>query len=322
MSIMTRNDMTEVDQLSGKEEFMPAKILVVDDEQDICTLISGFLSGEGYTVITAENGEEGLRRFKEESPDLVITDIKMPGRNGIDLLKDVKAADPSMDVIVLTGHSDELTAIDCLHCGAYDYLLKPLEELDLLLASIQRAIQKRQLEARNLQLVKELEEMAIRDPLTGIYNHRHMHTCLSDEIARALRYEHPFSVMMIDIDHFKQVNDTYGHLVGDFVLKRMVHLLEEQVRLTDTLFRYGGEEFLILLPETEKYEATLVADRLLDAIRNHPFDCDGHRVNITISIGASVFPEEARDVSTLIGVTDRRLYRAKKMGRNRHEFVT
>lgn len=301
---------------------MSAKILVVDDEQDICALLSGFLSGEGYTAITAENSEEGFRLFREESPDLVITDIKMPGRTGIDLLRDIKAEDPSMDVIVLTGHSDELTAIDCLHCGAYDYLLKPLEELDLLLASIQRAIQKRRLETCNLQLVKELEEMAIRDPLTGIYNHRHMHTCLSDEITRALRYEHPFSIMMIDIDHFKQVNDSYGHLVGDFVLKRMVRLLEECIRLCDTLFRYGGEEFIVLLPETDKNKAMLVADRLLDAIRSHTFDCDGHRVHITISIGSAMFPEEARDISTLIGLADRRLYRAKKMGRNRHEVVT
>lgn len=301
---------------------MPEKILVVDDEQDICTLLSGFLSGEGYTVVAAENSEVGLRLFKEESPDLVITDIKMPGRNGIELLKDIKTVDPSMDVIVLTGHSDELTAIDCLHCGAYDYLLKPMEELDLLLASIQRALQKRRLEARNMQLVKELEEMAIRDPLTGLYNHRHMHTCLSDEITRALRYEHPFFMMMIDIDHFKRVNDRFGHLVGDFVLKRTVRLLEEHVRLTDTLFRYGGEEFLILLPETETNEAMLVADRLLETIRNHSFHCDSHQIHITISIGAALFPQEAGDASALLGLTDRRLYRAKKMGRDRHEFET
>ncbi len=314
--------MTDVGQLEGKEAFMPAKILVVDDEQDICILISGFLSEEGYTVITAQNVEQGLRLFKEESPDLVITDIKMPGRSGVDLLKDIKADEPSMDVIVLTGHSDELTAIDCLRCGAYDYLLKPLEELDLLLASIQRAIQKRRLEARNLQLVKELEEMAVRDALTGIYNHRHMHTCLSEEIARSLRYEHPFSIMMIDIDHFKQVNDTYGHLVGDFVLKRMVRLLEEHMRQTDTIFRYGGEEFIIMLPETEKNKALLVANRMLDAVRTHTFDCDGSRVHITISIGSAMFPDEARDLSSLIGLADRRLYRAKKKGRDQHEFIT
>jgi diguanylate cyclase (GGDEF)-like protein len=301
---------------------MSAKILVVDDEPDVRTLISGFLSGEGYTAITAQDGEEGLRRFKEEPPDLVITDIKMPVRSGIDLLKDIKAEDPSMDVIVLTGHSDELTAIDCLRCGAYDYLLKPLEELDLLLASIQRAIHKRRLEARNLQLVKELEEMAIRDPLTGIYNHRHMHTVLNEEVARALRYEHPFSIMMIDIDCFKQVNDTHGHLVGDFVLKRMVRLLEDQIRLTDTLFRYGGEEFILLLPETGQNQVAGVADRLLEAIRSHTFHCDDHRVQITISIGSAMFPEEAVDLTTLIGLADRRLYNAKKEGRDRHAFVT
>ena len=301
---------------------MPEKILVVDDEKDICLLISSLLTEEGYVVQTATDGMEGMRVFKEQSPDLVITDVKMPGRDGLELLKEIKAVNPRVDVIVLTGHSNEATAIDFLHNGAYDYLLKPLEDLDLLIASVQRALQKRQLEARNLQLLKELEELATKDALTGLYNHRQMHTSLSDEINRSLRYEHAFQILMVDIDHFKKINDTYGHPFGDFVLQRMARLFEENLRLTDTVFRYGGEEFLILMPETGKQDAVSVAKRLLSAIAEYEFDCDGHKVHATVSIGTAEFPEEARDMSALIGLADRRLYRAKQSGRNCIEFVS
>jgi len=299
---------------------MPEKILVVDDEEDIRQLLTELLTSEGYTVYDAENGAEGFDQFRNTLPDLVITDVKMPVRNGLELLKDIKSTGTDVDVIVLTGHSDERTAIDCLHSGAYDYLLKPLEELDVLIASVQRALQKRQLEAKNSLLIKELEEMAIKDPLTGLYNHRHLHKCLNEEMARSSRYHHKFLALMADVDHFKKVNDTHGHLFGDFVLKRVANLLDDNLRLTDTVFRYGGEEFFAILPETEKKEGLTVVNRLLDCIRSHDFSCDGHTARITFSIGLALFPDEAQDSSGLIGLADRRLYRAKKAGRDRFDF--
>lgn len=299
---------------------MPDKILVVDDEEDIRQLLTELLTSEGYTVYSAENGAEGFDQFRNTSPDLVITDVKMPVRNGLDLLKDIRSTGTDVDVIVLTGHSDEKTAIDCLHCGAYDYLLKPLEELDVLLASVQRALQKRHLEAKNSLLIKKLEEMAIKDPLTGLYNYRHLHKCLKDEMIRSTRYHHKFLVFMADVDHFKAVNDTHGHLFGDFVLKRVANLMEDNLRLTDTVFRYGGEEFFAILPETDKQEGLAVVGRILDCIRSHDFSCDGHNAHITLSIGMALFPDEAQDGSGLIGLSDRRLYRAKKAGRDRFDF--
>ena len=300
--------------------YMPDKILVVDDEADIRQLLSHLLNSEGYTVFAEEDGAKGFETFRHRSPDLVITDVKMPVRNGLELLKDIKSTGSDVDVIVLTGHSDEGTAIECLRNGAYDYLLKPLEELDVLIASVQRALQKRDLETKNLQLVKEMAEMAIKDPLTGLYNHRHLHNCLSDEIARSMRYQHQFVILMADIDHFKQINDTYGHLFGDFVLKRMARFIEDNVRLTDTIFRYGGEEFLIILTETGKSMALTVVERLLEGIRTHEFSCDGHKTNVTLSMGAALFPDEAKDASGVIGLADRRLYRAKQSGRDKFDF--
>lgn len=299
---------------------MPDKILVVDDEEDIRLLLTDLLTSEGFTVYDAQDGAEGFDQFRNTSPDLVITDVKMPVRNGLELLKDIKATDSDVDVIVLTGHSDERTAIDCLHNGAYDYLLKPLEELDVLIASVQRALQKRQLEAKNNLLIKKLEEMAIKDPLTGLYNHRHLHKCLNEEIARSTRYHHSFLVLMADVDNFKSVNDSHGHLFGDFVLKRVSRLLEDNLRMTDTVFRYGGEEFFAILPETDKAQALPVVERLLDGMRSYDFSCEGHKARITLSIGMAIFPDEAKDGSGLIGLSDRRLFRAKQAGRDRFDF--
>jgi two-component system, cell cycle response regulator len=299
---------------------MSEKILIVDDEEDVRLLISKLLTSEGYTVVSAENGAEGFERFRHHAPDLVITDVKMPVRNGLEMLKDIKSTNTNVDVIVLTGHSDESIAIDCLRCGAYDYLLKPLEELDVLIASVQRALQKRSLEIKNNQLIRKLEEMVIRDPLTGLYNHRHLNKCMEEEIARSTRYHHKFVTLIADIDHFKIINDTHGHLFGDFVLKRLARLFEDNVRVADTIFRYGGEEFLIMFPETDEAMAVQVVERLMESIRIHPFSCDGHCTNITISIGAALFPDEAKDISQMIGLADRRLYRAKQSGRDRFDF--
>lgn len=295
---------------------MAKKILVVDDEEDIRWLLSDLLVSEGFSVETAEDGYQGFQCFKNEPPELVITDVKMPKRTGLDLLKDIKDTGSNVDVIVLTGHSDETTAIECLRSGAYDYLLKPLEDLDVLLASVQRALQKRDLEAKNHQLVKELEEMAIRDALTGLFNHRHLIKCLSEEIARSSRYNHSFVGIMVDIDHFKAINDRYGHLFGDFVLKRMAYIFEDNLRLTDKIFRYGGEEFFLLLPETNMTQAVVIAGRLLDSIRGYDFNCDGHHIQLTVSAGVAEFPDEAQDTSQIIGLADRRLYRAKTQGRD------
>jgi two-component system cell cycle response regulator len=301
---------------------MPEKILVVDDEEDVRLLLSEYLSAEGFKVLTAENGVEGIRLFRDESPDLVIADIKMPVRSGIDLLNDIKTMSDDVEVIILTGHSDEATAIQCLRQGAYDYLLKPIEELEVLCASVQRALQKRQLGVKNMRLLKELEQMAIQDPLTGLYNHRHLDKCLRDEVVRSTRYNHNFLVIMADIDHFKKINDTHGHLFGDFVLKRMARLLADSLRLTDTIFRYGGEEFLLLLPETRKNQAVRIAERILESVRYHDFNCEASRAQITLSMGAAEFPVEASDCSGLIGLADRRLYRAKQAGRDCFFFET
>lgn len=296
---------------------MNRKILLVDDEEDILKLLTDTLVNEDYEVATALDGQEGMERFKEFDPDLVITDMKMPRKNGLQLLREIKESGSNVDVMILTGYSDETTAIECLRNGAYDYLLKPLEDIDVLLTAIERALQKRTLETKNRHLMKQLEEMAIRDPLTGLYNFRHLQRCLDEEIIRSKRFAHPFCVLMIDLDHFKRVNDNYGHLFGDHVLKKLSEISCGTFRSADRLFRYGGEEFFIIMPETSREKAVSAAERLMEAVRHHIFECDGQKTKITVSMGGASYPDQSQDKIELIKLADNALYQAKKNGRDR-----
>lgn len=299
---------------------MNEKILVVDDEEDILKLLSVVLGAEGYEVVTGIDGQEGMDRFQESKPDLVITDVKMPRKNGLQFLREIKDSGSDVDVIILTGYSDEATAIDCLRSGAYDYLVKPLEDIDVLLAAIGRPLHKRDLEIRNRRLMKQLEDMAIRDPLTGMYNLRHLQLCLDEEIIRSRRYGHTFFTLMLDIDHFKAVNDHYGNLFGDHVLRKLSEISSQNVRSTDRLFRYGGEEFIVIMPETSREEAVSAAERLMKAVRNHIFECDGHQTKITVSMGGASYPDQSEDKIELVRLAGKALYRAKESGRDRAVF--
>jgi two-component system, cell cycle response regulator len=299
---------------------MKEKILVIDDEPEIRELLSEILQEEGYEVFDAADGVEGLALFHDIKPDLVITDVKMPLKDGLAVLKGVKEAKCDIDVIILTGHSDEATAIECLQSGAYDYLLKPVEDIEVLLTAVNRAIHKRNLELKNKDLIRQLEEMAIRDPLTGLYNFRQLHVSLDEEMTRSHRYGHAFCVFIVDVDHFKAVNDNFGHLFGDHVLKKLGEIMRRALRDTDRLFRYGGEEFFILMPETSIEEAASAAERIMDTIRNHTFISDEKSAQITVSIGGAGFPFQSIDKVELIKLADQALYRAKESGRERFVF--
>lgn len=299
---------------------MKEKILVIDDEMEIRTLLSEILQEEGYEVFEASDGVEGLNQFHNIKPDLIITDVKMPHKDGLGVLKGIKAVKSDIDVIILTGHSDEATAIECLQSGAYDYILKPVEDVGVLMSAVKRAIHKRSLEQENKALLKQLEEMAIRDPLTGLFNFRQLHVCLEQEMQRSQRYGHALSVFIVDVDHFKAVNDNFGHLFGDNVLKKLGEIMQSVLRGTDSLFRYGGEEFLILLPETSQEGSAIIADRIMEAIKSHTFISDKNSTRITVSIGGASFPFQSIDKTELIKLADQALYKAKESGRDRFVY--
>lgn len=299
---------------------MNEKILIIDDEEEILEVLAEVFEEEGYQVKKGNDGEHGIALFLEWQPDLVITDVKMPKKNGLDVLRAVKDSGSDVDVIILTGHSDEMTAIECLRTGAYDYLLKPVEDIAILLVAAERALGKRRLTFQNQDLLRQLEAQALKDQMTGLPNYRHLQICLDEEIYRCKRYQHPFSFCMVDIDHFKVFNDRHGHPFGDFVLQELGRLLQEGLRPSDKVFRYGGEEFSIILSETAAPEARVALERLMAGIRKHHFSSNGKNATLTISIGVALCPNQTEEPSALISLADAALYQAKETGRDRVVF--
>ena len=210
-------------------------ILVVDDEESIRSVLSQVLSEDGFTVTEAASGEEALVLFQKQPFDLVITDIVMPGISGIELLEKIRELNSDTQVIIMTSYASLDTAVSALRSGAYDYIFKPFEDIDVISAAARRAAEKIRLIAENKNLIKRLtkktealknankvlQELAVRDGLTGLFNHRYFQEDLAYELLRAGRYKRTFSLIFLDIDHFKNYNDTHGHTQGDKLLRTL-----------------------------------------------------------------------------------------------------
>jgi len=305
-----------------KNEEMPMNVLVVDDEEVIREVLKEVLTEAGYKVWTAKDGEEAIEKMKEAQFSVVITDIKMPGMDGVQVTRKFKELDSDTEVVVITGYASIDSAVSVLKEGAYDYITKPFN-VDEIKIVVGRAAEHYKL----LQEAKEKEkykQLAIVDALTGVYNRRYLDETLPREIERAKRYEHPLGLLMIDIDYFKRFNDSEGHLAGDWALKKVAQLIAGNVRGTDLVFRYGGEEFVVLLPETDKAGSVSVAQRIKNSVSRAEF-LDSKIMptrHLTVSIGIAVFPEDAQTSLTLIDKADSSLYAAKRLGRNRICFLS
>jgi diguanylate cyclase (GGDEF)-like protein len=308
-------------------------VLVVDDEESLRLVISGVLEDEGFQVTTAASAEEALEIFRATPFKLVISDIVMPGMNGIELLKEIKKIRPESEVIIITSQASMETAINAVSAGAYDYMIKPFEDLEAIAGVATHAFEKISLVEENVGLVSELkekntelkgavntlEDLANHDSLTGLHNHRCFQEALSMELNRDVRYHREFSLLFMDVDYFKVYNDTHGHPAGDELLKSFAALVKELLRQSDFFARYGGEEFIAILPETSKDGAAMVAESIRDIVDNHPFPGQDKQPegNLTISLGVSTFPEDGGSPKTLISKADKALYRAKHTGRNK-----
>jgi diguanylate cyclase (GGDEF)-like protein len=263
---------------------------------------------------------DGLELLQAEAPDLIIADIKLPIGDCLYKLHDNNMLELAPDLIGLASADELRNAGAWLDKGVFDCLPKPLTAPWVLIAAVRRALQKRRLVFESNRLAKELAMVTIRDTLTGVYNHRHMYKCLMDEVVRATRYQRRFLLIIADIDRFRWLNETYGRHTGDLVLTRMARLFEDNLRLADAIFRYDGGKFLFLMPETEINQGVRVAERILEGVRYHDFDCNGCNPRVTISLGASEFPMEARDVPSLIRLADQRLVVAKQAGGDGYQF--
>jgi two-component system chemotaxis family response regulator WspR len=296
----------------------PARILMVDDSAVVRALVSGCLRSAGYEVEEASNGAIALRALEAGSFDLVITDLKMPEMGGLAMLAQIRRRDLGPEVIILTGSlaQDINSAVSALRLGAHDYLTKPPQSPETIIFTVERALDKKRLRDENARLLDELQTLSLTDPLTGLPNRRNLDGALVHEKARALRHRQTLSVAMMDIDHFKKVNDTYGHGGGDLALKHFASIVSSTLRKGDVLYRLGGEEFVALLPATSPTDALQVCTRILWRLASSPLEIDGGPLRITASAGVAC-TRGIEDGTDLLGEADSALYEAKRGGRNR-----
>ena len=290
------------------------QIMIVDDEENILKVMQHSLQDKGHNVAVFSDAENAIEEIKKEAYDLIITDMKMPKLSGIELVKMAKKISPKTDLIVMTGYPSVETAVECMKHGASDYLAKPLD-LEYLNIIVEKSLYKRALE--KLAAEREYFEQISRvDGLTGLYNHRFFHELLNAEIARSDRYKYNFSLLMIDIDDFKKINDNYGHQAGDTILKELASMFKSFVRKSDPVVRYGGEEFSIILSQTAKEHGRIFADRIVNGVATSKVRGIPKNDTLTISAGLAGYPDDVSSREALIKRADEALYKAKSMGKN------
>ncbi|ACN15189.1 signal transduction family protein (GGDEF domain protein) [Desulforapulum autotrophicum HRM2] len=293
---------------------MTISILLVDDDVAVKSATQEFLELSGIDVTPASSAEEALELLNTFTPDIVLTDIMMQGMDGLELTRFVRK-NYGVAVLVMTGYSANYSYEEAVNAGASDFIFKPFrfEELDL---RIKRVLREVRLKREHAKMVDKLEELAITDGLTGLYNSRHFFCQLKAEIERYTRYHHPLSVLLLDIDLFKNYNDTWGHLEGDKVLMTMGEIITSCLRSNDTAYRYGGEEFTVVLPETRVEEACLVGERIRGILSQRVFTPEKEKTaKVTISIGATQF-STSDTLESFIKRADKAMYDSKKAGRD------
>jgi two-component system cell cycle response regulator len=296
----------------------PFHIAIVDDDPAIRRLVRLFLKRSGYQIVEFAAGEEARAALRTIAWDLAILDRRLPDMDGVVLCQELKANPEfkSRYVIMLTGEDEQEDKVEGLDLGADDYITKPFQYPELL-ARIRAAKRIVDLQKELRETNKRLELLSITDGLTKLYNHRHF----QDELARAFeesaRYERPLSLAIIDLDFFKKVNDTYGHAIGDEVLKAVALMFQESIRSTDLAARYGGEEFAVMMPETDVDDAIKFAEKIRSLVEGTPIDTQAASIAVTVSVGVSTVPHSRiHSAKELIVSADKALYRAKKGGRN------
>ena len=304
------------------------KLLLVEDNADDVELLRRHLGHTPvrFAIETAQTGGCAAAKIQTQSDphydggrgyDIVLVDHCLPDFSGKQLLKWIRHAKPALPVVMLTGHGDERLAVDVMKAGAYDYLNKETLNVETLHHVLRSVLERARLQERVRKATERLEEWAIRDGLTGLYNHRHFQEVFHNEFARAVRYGQALTCIMLDLDRFKHINDTHGHPFGDEVLCRVARTLGEAARKFDIVARYGGEEFVALLPNTDVDGAVHVAQRMRERVSGLHFESAGCTVPVTISAGVATNADRlAQDERGLLEQADRALYRAKRGGRD------
>lgn len=295
-------------------------ILSVDDADEDFALIESLLREHTQIrLIRKKNIATALQALKENHFDLIFLDYALPDGTGLDFIHEVVNNGVDIPVVVITGQGDEMIASQMIQAGAYDYLPKGrIRELSLIRV-IANTLEKARLKKEIKTAQEKMAQMSLRDELTGLYNRRYFNSAIKSEVARAGRYGRGLVLGIMDLDHFKKINDTYGHPAGDVALAAIGSLLMDFFRQSDILCRYGGEEFAVILPDTQVDEARIVCERFRENVSNYPFKYEDIDFTLTISIGITSFTNRdgSKSTDTLVARADRALYQAKNQGRNR-----
>ena len=287
--------------------------LVADDDAEFRSLLVRRARKMGLTVVEAEDGDQGIAALQEYPFDVIVLDLYMPGANGLAVFSAARRVDPDIQAIVLTASASVESAVEALRGGVYDYLTKPLESLASFELTLARALEHRHLLRENARLFSEVQRLAVTDSLTGLYNRHKLNESLETEVERARRYGRPLSMIMIDMDGLKAVNDSQGHQAGDAVLQQAAQAVRSQVRRVDSPTRFGGDEFIVLLPEASGEEAERVARRI--AARILAVRVGG--VAVSASLGVAEWSAQFPSSKEFLASADAALYDAKRAGRGR-----
>lgn len=311
----------------AENQIKGARILIIDDSPTLRSEVIKVLQSTGLfsNFIEASNPTEGFKILVERNNiDIILCDVVMPGMDGFKFLA-MKMARPEFSdipVIMLTSQGEIKDKIKGLEEGASDYLTKPFDPGELI-ARVKAHLRIKMLQDALKKTNEQLIELSIRDVLTGLYNRRHFMEILEKEFDRTQRYGSKLAFLMIDLDHFKKINDTYGHITGDKVLVEVAKVFLKGLRKNDVVGRYGGEEFAMILPGNDINGAKIVAERYRSSIENLKIEVGPTPLKLTVTIGCSSAPHpDIKTINDLINSADDALYRGKKLGRNRVETGT
>jgi len=304
------------DKNFAENEINLPTILIVEDDKMDAKLTQSYLQGEPYQIKLAKDGDEAISRAQQERIDVILLDLILPRKNGFEVCSTLKEMErtQNIQIVVITGLSDLDSKLKGIELGVDDYLVKPVN-MHVLRTRVKSLVKKKALLDKLCDRYEMAIHSAITDKLTGLYNRRYFDYFLDLEIKRSSRQKASLALLMIDIDNFKPINDTFGHLFGDSILNKLGELLKAKTRETEMVARYGGDEFAIVMSNTGLTEAVQIAERIRQSIQAFSFGTKNSLA--TVSIGIAMYPLDANSLNELIEKSDNSLYKAKHGGKNR-----
>lgn len=278
------------------------RVLIVDDDQRVGEVLSELVEALGFPSEFALSGQDALRKMETASYSVLLTDMRMPGMSGVELIERVRETDGDLNIIAMTGYSDDFRYVDIINSGANDFIKKPIDAGELEAKLVRNIME------GNLR--RELNRLSITDALTGLYNQREFYIRLKQEIVRSVRQKHPLGLILVDLDNFKEYNDSHGHLAGDAVLKSVGRAINKSIREgVDAGYRYGGDEFAVILIDSDVAIAEDIGKRIQQAV-----DENGR---VRVSVGYAIY-EEHMSLTDFVSLADSNLYRSKNRSRHAH----